>query len=186
MYETIALLELAVWVGLPAWVANSTPVILGGGMPIDRGRVLRDGHRLFGNSKTIRGFVAGVICGTLTGAAQAFVAPFLEPILALYVVVTPEMETALLMNLSAAFLLSIGALTGDLLGSFFKRRANIKSGGPSPMLDQLGFVIVALIAGSFFLQPAPQYVQLLILITLCVHWLSNALGFIVGLKKHPW
>jgi CDP-2,3-bis-(O-geranylgeranyl)-sn-glycerol synthase len=130
--------------------------------------------------------VAGVICGTLTGAAQAFVAPFLEPILALYVVVTPEMETALLMNLSAAFLLSIGALTGDLLGSFFKRRANIKSGGPSPMLDQLGFVIVALIAGSFFLRPAPQYVQLLILITLCVHWLSNALGYIVGLKKHPW
>ncbi|RDE15149.1 MAG: hypothetical protein C4K47_03035 [Candidatus Thorarchaeota archaeon] len=186
MYEAIAVIELAVWLGLPAWVANFTPVIFGGGMPIDRGRVLRDGHRLFGDGKTVRGFIAGVICGTVAGVAQTIAGPFLEPILSWYVVVTPDMETVLLMNLPAAFLLSLGALTGDLAGSFIKRRANIKSGGPSPMLDQLGFVIVALIAASFFLRPAPEYVQLLILITLGAHWLSNALGYLVGLKKHPW
>lgn len=186
MYETLALIELAVWLGLPAWVANSTPVIFGGGMPIDRGRVLRDGHRLFGDGKTVRGFVVGVVFGTLTGAAQTLVAPYLEPILGLFVTVTPDMEAVLLMNLPAAFLMSVGALTGDLVGSFIKRRADIKSGNPSPMLDQLGFVIIGLIAASFFMRPAPVYAQLLILITLGVHWLSNALGYLMGLKKHPW
>jgi hypothetical protein len=54
------------------------------------------------------------------------------------------------------------------------------------MLDQLGFVIIALIAASVVLRPAPKYAQLLILITLFVHWLSNALGYLMGLKKHPW
>jgi CDP-2,3-bis-(O-geranylgeranyl)-sn-glycerol synthase len=186
MYEALALLELAVWLGLPAWVANSTPVILGGGMPIDRGLVLRDGHRLFGNSKTVRGFVLGVICGTLVGAAQTLVAPYLRPLLGMFVTVTPDMEAVLFMTLPTAFLLSLGALTGDLLGSFFKRRAGIKSGNPSPILDQLGFIILALIAASPFLHPGSQYAIVLILTTLCVHWLSNALGYLLGLKDHPW
>lgn len=186
MYEAVALLELAVWLGLPAWVANFTPVVFGGGMPIDRGKVLRDGSRLFGDGKTVRGFVVGVACGTLTGAAQTIMAPLLEPILEMYVTVTPEMESVLLMNLPAAFLLSFGALTGDLIGSFVKRRARIKSGDPSPMLDQLGFVVIALIAASLFIRPAAQYAQILILVTLFVHWLSNALGYVLGFKKHPW
>jgi CDP-2,3-bis-(O-geranylgeranyl)-sn-glycerol synthase len=134
----------------------------------------------------VRGFVVGVILGTLTGAAQAFLAPYLKPILGLFVTVTPDMEAVLLMNLPGAFLMSVGALTGDLVGSFFKRRADIESGNPSPMLDQLGFVIIGLIAASFLIRPAPVYVQLLILITLGVHWLSNALGYLIGLKKHPW
>jgi hypothetical protein len=46
MYEEIALLEIAIWFGLPAWIANSTPVLFGGGSPIDRDMVFRDGHRL--------------------------------------------------------------------------------------------------------------------------------------------
>jgi CDP-2,3-bis-(O-geranylgeranyl)-sn-glycerol synthase len=186
MYEELAIFELSIWLGLPAWIANSMPVIFGGGMPIDRGRIFRDGRRLFGDGKTIRGFIVGVLCGTLVGLVQVVIAPFLRPVLAQYVTITEDMNTVLLMTLPAVLLMSLGALLGDLIGSFLKRRIDIKSGNPSPVLDQLGFIIIGLILASPFLQPAPQYIIILVLTTLFIHWISNAMGYLLGFKKNPW
>jgi CDP-2,3-bis-(O-geranylgeranyl)-sn-glycerol synthase len=186
MYEELAIFGLSIWLGLPAWIANSMPVIFGGGMPIDQGRYYRDGNRLFGDGKTVRGFIVGVLCGTLVGLVQVVAAPSLKSMIAQYVIVSPDMETVLLMTLPSVFLLSLGALLGDLIGSFFKRRIDIKSGNPSPVLDQLGFIIMGLILSSPLLQPAPQYVIILVLTTLFIHWISNAMGYLLGLKKNPW
>jgi CDP-2,3-bis-(O-geranylgeranyl)-sn-glycerol synthase len=186
MYESIALVELAVWLGLPAWIANATPVVFGGGRPIDGGRVLSDGHRLLGDGKTVRGFVAGVLCGTLTGLAQLLAAPYLTPLLEQFVIITPDMTNILFMTPIAAFLLSLGALVGDLTGSFLKRRIDIQSGNPSPVLDQLGFIIMALLFASPVMLAGPSYIIVLIIITLVVHWASNVMGYVLGLKKHPW
>ena len=186
MYEELAIFELSIWLGLPAWIANSMPVVFGGGMPIDRGRYFRDGQRLFGDGKTTRGFIVGVISGTLVGLAQFITAPSLRPILAQYVTITPDMDSVLLMTIPSAFLLSFGALLGDLIGSFFKRRLNIKSGNPSPILDQLGFMIMGLILASPILHPAPQYIVILITTTLFIHWISNAMGYLLGFKENPW
>ncbi|MHA1636725.1 MAG: CDP-2,3-bis-(O-geranylgeranyl)-sn-glycerol synthase [Candidatus Thorarchaeota archaeon] len=186
MYETIALIELALWLGLPAWIANATPVIFGGGRPIDGGKVLSDGHRLFGDGKTIRGFIVGVFFGTLTGIGQILAAPYLKPLLEQYVEVTPAMESILFLEIPVVLMLSVGALLGDLVGSFFKRRVDVKSGNPSPVLDQIGFILIALVLASPFIQPSAEYVVVLIFITLGIHWISNALGYILGLKKNPW
>jgi len=186
MYEILALIELAVWLGLPAWIANSMPVLFGGGAPIDRGHVFRDGHRIFGNGKTIRGFIVGVLLGFMTGVGQHLAAPHLQPIMEMYVPVTSDMLSILYMPIPAAFCLSVGALIGDLIGSFFKRRIDIKSGNPAPVLDQLGFIIMALILATPFLQPAPIYVIIIVTLTLGIHWISNALGYLLGLKSHPW
>ena len=186
MYETIALIELALWLGLPAWIANATPVIFGGGRPIDGGRILSDGHRLFGDGKTIRGFIVGVFFGTITGIGQILAAPYLQPLLELYVEVTPEMKSILFIEFPVVIMLSVGALLGDLFGSFLKRRINVKSGNPSPVLDQIGFILFALIFASPFIQPSSEYVVVLISITLGIHWISNALGYLLGLKKNPW
>ena len=41
------------------------------------------------------------------------------------------------------FLLGFGALLGDALGSFIKRRMGIGRGKPAPILDQIDFLIVA-------------------------------------------
>ncbi len=186
MYEEIALLEIAIWFGLPAWIANSTPVIFGGGTPIDRRRVFRDGHRLLGDGKTIRGFVVGVLLGTLTSVVQGAVAPHILPVLMEYVVVTTEMQALLFIDPITGFLLSLGALMGDLVGSFAKRRIDVKSGNPAPVLDQIGFIIMALIFVSPIIQPAAVYVYILVAMTLGVHWVSNAIGFLLGLKDNPW
>jgi len=70
MYEELALIELAIWFGLPAWIANASPVLGGGGRAIDGGRFYRDGRRILGDGKTIRGFIVGIIFGVLTGLGQ--------------------------------------------------------------------------------------------------------------------
>jgi CDP-2,3-bis-(O-geranylgeranyl)-sn-glycerol synthase len=195
MYEVIATIGLAVWLGLPAWIANSTPVIFGGGKPIDGGKLFRDGRRILGDGKTIRGFLAGVIFGSLTGFIQALAAPSVRSMMVDYVDVTSDMD--IILNMSSTFsgitvsvtvaaLFSIGTLFGDMSGSFIKRRVSVKSGGPSPFLDQLGFIIMALIFAAPLLQPSPIYPMVLILITLGVHWISNALGYLLGFKKNPW
>ncbi len=186
MYEILALIGLAVWLGLPAWIANSMPVLFGGGPPIDGGRMFRDGRRVLGNGKTIRGFIVGVLLGTLTGVGQNLAASYIHPIMEMYLFVTPDMTLILYMPIPAAFLLSVGALTGDLIGSFFKRRIDIKSGNPAPVLDQLGFIIMALILAAPFLQAQAIYVIILVTLTLGIHWISNALGYLLGLKEHPW
>jgi CDP-2,3-bis-(O-geranylgeranyl)-sn-glycerol synthase len=186
MYEEIAIFELAIWIGLPAWIANATPVLGGGGRPIDGGRFFKDGRRLLGNGKTIRGFIVGIIFGSLTGLGQVLVAPHLLPLLAMFVTITPEMNYVLFMQLPVTILMSFGALVGDLVGSFIKRRVNVESGDPAPVMDQLGFIIMALLFAAPIFDPAPSFVVILIITTFFVHWLSNILGYLLGLKKHPW
>lgn len=186
MYEELAILELAVWLGLPAWIANAAPVLGGGGRAIDGGRVFRDGNRLLGDGKTIRGFLVGIGLGTLVGVLQYLATPFIRPLLQLFVPVTPQMDHILSTQIPVAFLMSFGALTGDIIGSFVKRRANVRSGDPSPVLDQIGFIIMALLFASPFLRPDSVYVIVLILTTLVIHWISNALGYLLGLKRNPW
>lgn len=186
MYEELAIFELSIWLGLSAWIANAIPVLGGGGKPIDGGRNFRDGRRILGNGKTIRGFVVGIFFGTLTGIGQVLIAPYLRPVLSQFVTITPEMDYVLSISVPVAFLLSLGALTGDVIGSFIKRRVNVKSGDPSPFLDQMGFIIMALIFAFPLMMPSPVFVMILILTTLGIHWLSNALSYLLGLKKNPW
>ncbi len=186
MYEEVTLLGLALWLGLPAWIANSMPVIFGGGRPIDNGRVLSDGKRLFGDNKTIRGFIAGVVLGTLTSWALNMGAPYVREFMTEYVIVTPDMDAILGITVLGGFLLSFGTLIGDLLGSFLKRRVDLRGGAPALMLDRLGFIIMALIFLAPLLTPAPQYVAVLILFTLAIHWVSNVAGYLLKLKKTPW
>ncbi len=186
MFEELAVLELAIWFGLPAWLANATPVIFGGGRPIDGGKMFRDGRRILGDGKTIRGFITGVFFGTLTGIAQAYAAPYIKPLMEQYVIVTPEMDAVLFMNVNVAFAMSIGALLGDMLGSFIKRRVDLRSGGPAPVMDQLGFILMALLMAAPFIQPNYVFVAVLIGFTLIIHYVSNVLGYILGFKKDPW
>ncbi|MFW9845843.1 MAG: CDP-archaeol synthase, partial [Candidatus Thorarchaeota archaeon] len=113
-------------------------------------------------------------------------APYIMPVMELYLPVTPDMQYVLFMSVPAALLLSVGALIGDLVGSFLKRRVNVESGGPSPFLDQLGFIIMALLFAYPVLQPLSIYAAVLIVTTLLIHWVSNALGYFLGLKENPW
>ncbi len=168
------LLDLLLFL-LPIYVANSSPVVLGGGMPLDLGMNFFDGKRLFGDGKTIRGFVGGVLAGTLAGGICALVyqSPFFmtEPL-----------------QFFAGFVLSIGTLCGDAFGSFIKRRLGFDSGKPF-LLDTIMFLLVALVFIFPFANISlfdPMNLLFFILLTLILHPLMNILANRVGLKRVPW
>jgi len=51
----------ASWLMLPAYMANPTAVVFGGGTPVDMGKNWKDGRRIFGDGKTFRGLIGGTI-----------------------------------------------------------------------------------------------------------------------------
>ncbi len=168
MNELLQILGSALWFILPAYVANATPVVLGGGRPIDAGKKFIDGRPIFGAGKTVQGFIAGLAAGTFVGLFQGIAAGTLSHYLAL------------------GFLLALGALLGDLLGSFIKRRLSIKRGDAALGLDQLSFVVLALLAASPLTLPSWEIVLTIIIITLPIHLATNFGGYKLGLKSRPY
>lgn len=166
--ELLQLLGAAIWFILPAYAANAAPVVFGGGAPIDGGGRFTDGRPILGPGKTIRGFVAGVIAGSVVGVL-------------LGVVVKQPYTYAML-----GLLLALGALVGDLFGSFIKRRLNIARGGSAPGLDQLGFVVFALLFASPLWLPSWDVILTILIITPAIHLATNFGAYKLGLKSRPY
>ncbi len=160
---------------IPIYVANAVPVVLGGGKPLDFGVKWIDKKPLFGNGKTVRGFVAGVFGGTLAGIiiAQFYLIPFFA-----------GME----MQFLGAFALSLGTMLGDAAGSFVKRRFGVDSGKPF-FLDSIMFLVFALVLvypfAELSLYELPNLLFFLVL-TIVLHPLTNFIANRAGLKNVPW
>ncbi|MEK6954817.1 MAG: CDP-2,3-bis-(O-geranylgeranyl)-sn-glycerol synthase [Candidatus Micrarchaeota archaeon] len=170
------LFELILFI-LPAYIANSAPVLLSGMGPLDFGANFPDKRRILGNSKTIRGTIGGIIAGFAVGAIltytmQSYLTQIMDPSQKLLI-------TALMV---------VGAIFGDLLGSFFKRRLNIAPGEPLFVTDQLLFILTAIlftyIAKGFYLSIGD--LGTVIIITLVMHILANVIAHRLNLKKVPW
>jgi len=167
----------ALWFILPAYVANAIPVLLGGGRAIDCGKTFADGRPVFGSHKTVRGFVTGVVAGTLTGAVQTA---------ALGSIPLSDFVLPYQFNVLLGFLISLGALIGDLVHSFLKRRLRVAEGSPLPVADQLDFVVGAVVFFSIASTPPLLTIFIIFAITLPVHLLTNFLAYLLGVKKKPW
>ncbi|WP_174590673.1 CDP-2,3-bis-(O-geranylgeranyl)-sn-glycerol synthase [Methanocella conradii] len=184
----IDLIILAVWLMLPAYIANPAAALLGGGRPIDMGKNFTDNKRILGDGKTIRGFVLGSFCGTMVGILQILLAPSIAPYLQGYV------SEGMLTHASYVALLTmpVGALLGDMVKSFFKRRLGFERGAMMPVADQLDFVLGAWVL-TYFLDGAwftanfsPAIILTVLLITPVLHMATNFIGFKIGRKDVPW
>ena len=164
---------------LPSYFANSIPVVLGGGEPLDGGKKMRDNQRIFGDGKTTRGFFAGIFAGILVGAIEGAILSGTQ--LDIY---SGGPQTYVL----ASFLLGAGTMVGDLAGSFIKRRSRVPRGKPSVLMDQLMFLAFAFL----FSYPLAQHlltleaVLFLAVLTYFVHVGANVAAHRWGLKKVPW
>ena len=170
-YEVALEIFNALYYIFPAYCANGAPVLFGGGRPIDGGRKFRDGKPLFGPHKTIRGFVSGLLIGTFVGWVQEAYGPSAG--------FPPG-------NVALGFALSLGALLGDLLGSFIKRRMDLKPGAHLPLSDQMDFVLVALLFSLPVWLPSPTYALIIIVLTAPIHYMVNIMAYLLRLKKTPW
>ena len=165
---------------LPAYFSNGSGLVFGGGTPVDFGKSDKKGNRWIGDGVTWRGFIAGTIIGTLTGAVQGYFGPELMQTFGQYII-TP-IATDLHSGIMIGFLLGFGALLGDALGSFIKRRIGIGRGKPAPILDQLDFIIVALILVSLVVELNLLCVVLAIILTLFIHLIANTGAYLLGMK----
>lgn len=150
----------------PAYSANAVPVVFGGGQPLDFGKTLKDSRPVFGAHKTFRGFSAGLVIGTLVGVAESLIFSKYSPLLGL--------------------LLSIGALVGDLAGAFIKRRLGLAPGALMPILDQIDFVLFALLFSVLVAPPTLDMALVIVALTIPIHVLTNFLAYLLHIKKKPW
>ena len=178
---------LAFWFLLPAYAANPMAVVFGGGTPMDFGRSLRDGRRILGDGKTWRGFAGGIASGLVLGLILSFLGPLISPRASF-----GDWPGVL----GVLVLLPIGALLGDLLGAFAKRRLGLERGAKAPGLDQYDFLIgtfllLLLLArdwwlARFWTDEAVWGLAFIIVITPVLHRVVNVIGFRWGHKREPW
>lgn len=168
---------LAFWIMVPAYVPNSAAAVLGGGKPIDSGKNWSDGRRIFGEGKTWRGFIGGVFSGIAFGLLLMFI------------------EGACgwsIHTLLSVLLLSFGALLGDLVKSFFKRRLDKKRGDEWLIADQYDLVAGSMLMVFLFdFGWAVQNITIpvaicIIIITPLLHRGVNIIGYMIGVKDVPW
>ena len=86
-------------------------------------------------------------------------------------------------SLLFGFLLGSGAILGDLVGSYFKRREEIKEGESWKPWDQLDFVIGGLVLSWFVYVPKIEVVAVLFVLSPFLHVLFCRFGYWLRIKK---
>lgn len=166
---------------LPAYFANMAPVMVKKinlfVIPIDLGKTMND-KPILGKNKTIRGLIFGVIFAVIVAYLQSL----LHSLNFFKNISFFDYELWLLFG----FLMGTGALTGDLIKSFFKRRLGIEPGAKFVPFDQTDFVIGALI----FVMPISSitfrifFVSLLL--SFVLHITVNHIAFYLKIRKEKW
>ncbi len=179
------------WVLLPAYLASAFATLpRGRGPPMDFGRSLAsDQRRVLGSSKTWSGFLCGSLLALPFGLLEAWLILLAPPHLQL----VPRFASSVLAAVPVISLITFGAMSGDALGSFLKRRAGLESGARGLLIDQLPFVLLPIALGlllypTLFWGTFGSWMALLWLLvfTLGLHLTFNWVGFHAGLKKVPW
>jgi len=180
--DLAATVAVAFWAMLPAYVPNNVAVLAGGGRPIDGGRTW-NGRRVLGDGKTWRGTFVGILAGVVLALVLNALEPAAADGLGVPIPVFP---------LAAMVALPAGAMLGDILASFVKRRTGRERGAAFPLVDQLDFVVGALLLAAvadfgWFTETFTVPVIVAILVaTPLLHVVTNAIAYWLGLKDEPW
>jgi CDP-2,3-bis-(O-geranylgeranyl)-sn-glycerol synthase len=175
-------LIVAFWLMLPAYIPNNCAALFGGGTPLDFGQTFQDGRRTLGDGKTFRGTIAGTACGIIMGLLLNLLAPFCG---------LPSFGAGL-DQVPILVGLSLGAMLGDIVAAFFKRRLGLKRGAPLFVIDQLDFVIgswlftMALAPQWFWQNFTPTIIIIVLIMTPILHRITNIIGYRIGAKREPW
>ena len=157
----------------PMYLTNSMAMLFGGKSRLDFGLKFLDGRPLLGKSKSLRGTFFGIVIGMILVASIWL---FL-----------PEYTARLTDNyLVYGLMLCLGAVAGDIVASFFKRRMKLAPGREVLLLDQLDFIAGGLAFTLYAYIPTLIEVGVLLVATLFFHKLANFLAFKSKLKRVPW
>ncbi|MBO7718899.1 MAG: CDP-2,3-bis-(O-geranylgeranyl)-sn-glycerol synthase [Methanosphaera sp.] len=182
--DIITLVCYSIYFMIPAYLANGSALVFGGGTPMDFGRNAWDGHRLIGDGVTWRGTIGAGLFGMLIGGLLGYLSTFgvcssYFNMLAANLTFT---SNPVFQGLIIGLLLGFGALIGDAIGSFIKRRLNFERGKAVPLLDQLDFVVVALIFASLVVDISLEMIVCILVLSVFFHLGANILAYAIHLK----
>ncbi len=169
---------------IPAYLANGSALVFGGGTPMDFGKNAWDNRRLIGDGVTWRGTIGAGLFGMLIGGLLGYLSTigFCTSYFNLLASNLTGISNPIIQGLIIGFLLGFGALIGDAIGSFIKRRLNFERGKPVPLLDQLDFVVVALIFASLVVDLTLPMVVCILILSIFFHLGANILAYSIHLK----
>ncbi len=187
MLYIVESMVVTLWLMLPIYLPNPGAVMFGGGMPMDFGKMMPDGRRILGKSKTWRGFIGGSLFGFTVGIIQNFLAFYLPDAW------FPPFSRNWYIAIPLLLTMSFSSLLGDALGSFIKRRLGIESGGRAFLLDQLPFVIVSwfflyMLFPGWFIEHFWNWISVttVFILTPLIHRAVNIAAYRLGYKDVPW
>ena len=182
MQENIALFILkCFYLMLPAYFANMAPVIVKKVnlfvYPIDFNKELNK-KPILGKNKTFRGLFFGIFFSIVISYFQYLLynAGFLQKITFI------NYQNWLLFG----FLIGLGALTGDLIKSFFKRRLGLKPGTRFVPFDQTDFVVGALVFIMPIFDLTLKIFIVVLLLSFVLHIIVNHLAFYLRIRNEKW
>ena len=168
---------------LPSAFANMAPVFFRKvpflDCPVDFGANWK-GKPIFGNHKTFRGFFFGILLSILVVYIQSRLSAF-QYFRNISLVAYSEYNFVLL-----GFLLGFGALFGDLIESFVKRRRGINAGKRWVPWDQLDFIVGSIIFVSFVYLPPWQVITFLLIATPLLHIALKHIGYYLHISRAKW
>lgn len=166
---------------LPAYFANMTPVFARKfpflNYPVDFGKKL-GGIRIFGAHKTYRGLVFGILAAIILAYIQFVVYDYsFFNSLSFF-----DYSNWLLFGL----LMGAGAVLGDTIKSFFKRRAGVKPGQRFIFWDQLDYVFGALLFVWIVFDLNIKMIITIIIVSFFLHIIINHIGYYLGIRDVKW
>ena len=166
---------------LPAYFANMAPVITKKinlfAYPVDFSRKLNQ-KPIFGKNKTYRGFIFGIIFA----AAVAYTQHRLYEFDSFRQISFFNYGPWLLFGIFMGF----GALFGDLIKSFFKRRIGMPPGKKFIPFDQTDFIIGASVFMLPFFQLSLKIFIASLILSFALHITVNHIAFYLRITKEKW
>ena len=136
-------------------------------------------EKKLGKNKTWRGVIVAVVFGVLVFLLQKWLFQF------------SFFKSISLINYSDftwffGFLLGLGAILGDAIESYFKRKEGFKPGESWMPWDQIDFAIGALVLSWYFYVPKAGIAFIIVFFTFFLHLLISRIGWWLGIKKTKW
>ncbi len=169
MFTPFNAVAAAIWFYLPAFAANGAPVLIAK-LPFFHRIRTPIWQAALGANKTWAGLLGGVLAGVVAGVLQITLTPWGR-----------EVGSAQWILWSA--LISFGALAGDAVKSYFKRRIGIPPGGAWPVVDGIDYVVGALAVGLLMFVPAWPVALALLIVGPILSLLANIFSYVLGWKK---
>lgn len=185
MYVTMVPVILA---GILNMLFVKTPLYSRIRCPIDGGKTLRDGRRLFGDNKTWAGFFGMIAANALTQLLWGFACLNMPDMCPLYT----RFDNTTLFNIAAGAAMGFAYVLFELPNSFVKRRLDIPDGktvGGAKgrvffVVDQVDSLFgVAAVFALLFPMPVWQYF-LYILLGAATHIAVNSLLYALKIRKN--